>query len=101
MHGRTDGADLAGFRDMDGQSGHIGIDLHEQLVAVRQAAGGNELVNRNVVLVEALDDKPGAVGGGLDQGAVDLLGPGTQGHPQHQAGQVNVDQDRAIAIPPI
>lgn len=40
------------FRDIDRQPGHIRVNLHQELVAIRQAAGGDQFTDRNIVLVE-------------------------------------------------
>ena len=87
--------------DLDLTPGHIGVDLHQQFVLLGQTAAGHQLADRHAVLLEGIHDDARAVGGGFDQGAVDLLGPGRQGGAQQQAGQVHVHQDAAVAVPPV
>ena len=52
-------------------------------------------------LLEGLDDGPRPEGGGLQQRAVDVLGPGVQGQAGDHAAQMVVDQDRAVAVVPV
>ena len=51
--------------------------------------------------VERLDDDAGAERRRLQQRPVDVLGPGGQGLPDDQAGQLVVDQHRAVAGVPV
>ena len=58
-------------------------------------------LDRDAVLLEAIDDRQGAEGGGFDQGAVDLRRRGVQRLADQQAGQQRIDQDRAVAVVPV
>ena len=51
--------------------------------------------------LERLDDHARPVGGGLDEGAVDLRRRGGQGRPDEQAREVDIDEDGAVAVPPV
>ncbi len=51
--------------------GHV-ADLHEQLVAVGQTAGGDDAVDGHAVVGESLDDLARAEGGRFKQRAVDV-----------------------------
>ena len=101
MHGRANRAPLACPRLADGPAGDVGVNLHQQLVALRQPARGHDLLDRYAVGLEVIDDDARAIGGGLDQGSVDFLRPGCQRQAQQQTGQVDIHQDRAVAIPPV
>ena len=90
-----------GGGDLDLAAGHIGVDLHQQFVLLRQTAASHQLMDRHAVLLEGIHDDACAVSGRFDQGAVDFLGLGRQGSAQQQAGQVHIHQDAAVAVPPI
>ena len=55
----------------------------------------------HAVLLEAVDDRQGPEGGGLDQRPVDFRRGGVQRLADQQAGEQRIDQDRAVAVVPI
>src|SRR6266487_5649894 len=101
MHCRAKRASLACSGLTNRPTGHIGVDLHQQLIALRQPARGHDLLNRYTIGLKIIDDDARTVRGGLNQSPVDLLWPGCQRHTEQHAGQVSVHQDRAVAIPPV
>ena len=100
-HGRAQGARLLGSRHLELPPGDVGVDLHQQLVALRQTARGHDLLHGHAALLEGLDDDARAVSSGLDEGAVDFLRFGQQRGSQEHARQVHVHQHGAVAVPPI
>ncbi len=61
----------------------------------------DDLADLDAVLPEALDDRQGAEGRGLDEGPVDLLGPRAERQADEEAGQPLVDEDGAVAVVPV
>ena len=100
-HRRAQGRRLVRRADPERESGHIGIDLHDQWALVGQPATGDHVVDRDAVGLERLDDDPGPVRGRLDEGSVDLLRRGGQGHPDEQPVEGRVHQHGPVAIPPV
>ena len=80
---------------------HVGEDLHEQRVFAAHAAGGKDVFGFDARFVEGLEDHPGAVGDGFDEGPVHFFGFRGQAHAHHEAGEVVVHEDRAVAVPPV
>ena len=68
---------------------------------LEQPAGDDELGDRHAARVERLDDHAGAERGGLEQRAVDLLGAGREGLADDDAGELVVDEHRAVAVVPV
>jgi hypothetical protein len=100
MDGRAERRALVGPDDGDRPAEYVGVDLHQQLV-LQQATGDDELLDRYAVVLERLDDAPGAEGGALDQRAVAVLGAGRQGLPDQDRRQIVVDQDGPVAVVPV
>ncbi|OPZ92275.1 MAG: hypothetical protein BWY73_00870 [candidate division TA06 bacterium ADurb.Bin417] len=100
-YGRAQGAGLFGTGHPDRPFQDIAVNLHQERVLARDAAAGDHRADRNAAGFDLVDDHPGAEGGGLDQGPVDLLGTGPQGLPHQETGQPLVDQDRAVAVVPV
>ena len=86
---------------MHRQVQHVRIDLHGQRVLQRDAAAGVERIHRHAVGAVVFQDDARAVGSGLQQRAVDLLGRRAQRQAHQQAAQVRVGQDAAVAVPPV
>ena len=100
-HGRPEGRRLSGGGDPERSTGHVRVDLHQHPVALGQAAAGHDLIDSDAALLEGVDDDPRTEGRGLDQGPV-YLGRGRgQGHTEQDSGQIGIDQDRAVAVPPV
>ena len=64
-------------------------------------AAGDDLVERDPVLLEVVDDPAVAERDRLEQRAVDLLGRALQRQPEDRAGEVGVGEDRAVAVEPV
>ena len=80
---------------------HVGVDLHEQVVLLGDAAAADDAIDRHAVFADALDDRARAEGGRLDQRAVDLGARRVQRLAEDQPGQPRVDEDRAVAVVPV
>ena len=100
-HRRPERRRLIRCADPERPAGDVGVDLQDQRALLGEAAAGDDLVDRDAVGLEGLDDHPGAVRGRLDQRAVDLLGCGREGHADQQAADLGVDQDGSVAVPPV
>lgn len=63
--------------------------------------GRDELGDGHSVFLQRLDDDPGAEGGRLQQGAVDVLGAGVEREAHQHSGEVVVDERGAVAVHPV
>lgn len=99
--GGTEGAGLLGLADFHGLAKHVCVDLHEGMIFDGEAAGVDDFVNGDAVFFDALDDGEGAEGGGFDVGAVDFVGLGVEGLAEEEAGELDVNEDGAIAVIPV
>src|SRR5258706_9371946 len=85
----------------DASTSDVGVDLQQQLVVLWQPARDNDLLDWYAVSFEVIDDHARPIGGGLEQRPVDFLRPGRQRQAEQHASQIDIDQDRTIAIPPV
>ena len=95
--GGPEGAGLAGAGDLHRTAGDIGVDLHQERVFLRDAAAAYDAADRDAVLGDALDDRAGAEGGRLDEGAVDFRTGGVEGLADKQA--VSIGFTRMVRLP--
>ncbi len=100
-HRRAERRGLVRGADLERAPGDVGVDLQHQRALLGQAAAGDDVVDGHAVGLEGLDDHARPVGGRLDQRAVDLLGRGRERRPDQQAADGRVDEDRAVAVPPV
>ena len=100
VDGRPDRRRLVRGGDGDRAAQHVRVDLHQQPVAL-EPAGDDEFSDGHPCGLERLDDHPGAVGGGLDEGQVDLFWGGGEREPGNHPGEVVVYQDRPVAAHPV
>ena len=71
-HRRTERRRLARARDRDLTAGDVREHLHDERVALGQAAARDECADRETRALERLDDHAGAERGRLDQRAIDV-----------------------------
>ena len=100
VDGRAERGALAGGDDAERAPQHVRVDLHHERV-LEQPAGHHELGDPAAGGRERVDDDPGAERGRFDQGPVDIGRPGGQGEAHDDAGQLNVDQHRAVPVEPV
>ncbi len=100
-HRRAEGRCLVGGAQLERPAGDVGVDLHDQRALLGQAAAGHDLPDRHAVRLERLDDHPRPERGRLDQRPVDLLGGRGQRGADQQPAELGVDQDGAVAVPPV
>src|ERR1700722_11455190 len=105
QYGRSDrGAQrtrLTGAGDLHDAAGDVGVDLHEKRISLGDAASAHNLVGGHAILPEALDDRPRAERGRLDQRAIDIRPCRIKILTKQQAGEALVDENGAIAIVPV
>ena len=87
--------------DAHAQAARVGEQLHRQRALLGDPAAGDDLAQRQPVLLEVLDDPPVAERDRLEQRAVDLLARRLQRQPEERAAEVGVGEDRAVAVPPV
>ena len=99
--GRAQRAGLARAGHLHRAAGHVGVDLHEQRVFLRDAARADDAVDRHAVFPDALDDRARAERGRLDQRAIDFGPRRVEVLAEQQAGEQLVDEDGAVAVVPV
>ena len=91
--GENGGAESGGLRAggrLDFHAENIGVNLHEKRIFEGDAAAGDDVVDWKAMVIEVVDDFPCAIGGSLDESAVDVLRPRVERHADDQAGQSHV-----------
>ena len=89
------------LRQIHRPAADIGIDLHQQRILPGDPSGGVQSVYRHALFFHGVDDAADAVGGGLQQRPVEMLRTGGKGQAHHRAGEVEVHQGGADAVPPV
>ncbi len=100
VDGRAERGALAGGDDAERAPQHVRVDLHHERV-LEQAAGHHELGDPAAGGGERVDDDPGAERGRFHQRPVDVRRPGGQGEAHDRAGQLDIDQHRAVPVEPV
>lgn len=99
--GCAEGAGLRGAGDLDGAVGDVGVDLHDEGVFGSDAAAGDDVVDRDAVALDLVDDGECAEGGRFDEGAVEVSGRGGECFADDESGEEGIDEDRAVAVVPV
>ena len=102
IHRRAHGGRLTGRRDVERSSGDVCADLHEQLVPFGQTAACDDPIDGDAGSIERFDDRRAsrtpsirAVPGRCRRGVVARVAPTSR------PPQLGIDEDRAIAVPPV
>ena len=96
------GAEAGGYAvgDEDGLVEDVGVDLVEDCVLLRDAAGVDDAVDGDAVFGHALEDDAGVEGGAFD-GGEELVLRGVEEVPaEGDAAEFGVDEDGAVAVVP-
>ena len=96
--GAEAGGDAGGHQD--GFAEHVGVDLVEHGVVLRNAAGVDDAVDGHAVLGHALEDDAGVEGGAFDGGEELVLRGVDQVPAEGDAAEFGIDEDGAVAVVP-
>src|SRR5258706_13642943 len=75
--------------------------MYDKAVHLRNSAAADEEIGGDAVLAQALNDGTRAIGGRLDEGAVDLGARRVQRLAEDHPRQARVDEYRAVAVIPV
>ena len=75
VHGRAQRTGLFGLGDFDWPACHVGINLHQQRIFLRQSTTRIKFVDGDAFAREGIDDLPRAESRGFNEGAVHLVRP--------------------------
>lgn len=87
MEGGTRGRQVGGLYDRDVKPGGIGQQLHQHGVLLPQSSADDDLVDRQTLGAEVLDDDLLPEGRSFQQGEVDVMGTRVERHAQEKPAE--------------
>src|SRR4029453_10927395 len=79
---------------------HVGVDLHQHLVA-GETSTGHDRSDRETLVGKRFDDRSRAEGGCLDQRVEDLFRPRAERGANEQSAQIGSAERGSITVPPV
>ena len=88
--GGTERGGLRAGRRADFHTDDIGVNLHEKRIFEGDAAACDDVVDRNAVFSEIVDDFSGSEGTCFDERAIDVFRPRGKRHTDDESGQPRI-----------
>ena len=83
-----------------GPTKNVGVDLVENVIFLRNAAGVDDALDGDAVFGHAIENDAGVEGGAFDGGEEFVLRRGLQIPAESDAAQIGIDEDGAVAVVP-